>query len=184
FADLFEVKTGQLVRRGRIVTRWHGAELETSYANRDFHRKLIFRPVASTSPPEYANGRVTFDVQLAPGARSHTCCHYVLVHERMQRRPRGTCYDRTGPDEDRRHREWLQTATTLTSANEDVYRLYRQSVEDMGALRLHDYDRAPNVWLAAAGVPWFVAIFGRDSLIASLQNMIVHAGFARGALGK
>jgi glycogen debranching enzyme len=54
----------------------------------------------------------------------------------------------------------------------------------MGALRLHDYDRGPDVWLAAAGVPWFVAIFGRDSLIASLQNMIVHAGFARGALGK
>ena len=46
FADLFEVKGGQLVRRGRIVTRWQGepAQLETSYANRDFHRSLIFRP--------------------------------------------------------------------------------------------------------------------------------------------
>src|SRR4029450_13037471 len=32
--------------------------------------------------------------------------------------------------------------------------------------------------------PWFVAIFGRDSLVASLQNMIVHAGFARAALEK
>src|SRR5204863_297668 len=58
----------------------------------------------------------------------------------------------------------------------------RQSVEDMGALRLHDQDFAPDVWLAAAGVPWFVAVFGRDSLIVSLQNMIVYPGFARGAL--
>src|SRR5262249_42439810 len=73
-------------------------------------------------------------------------------------------------------------ATQLTSANEDVYRLYHQSVEDMGALRLHDQDFAPDVWLAAAGVPWFVAVFGRDSLIASLQNMIVAPGFARGTL--
>src|SRR5262249_56757094 len=62
--------------------------------------------------------------------------------------------------------------------------LYRQSVEDMGPLRLHDRDDASDTWLPAAGVPWFVAIFGRDSLIASLQNMMVHAGFARGALEK
>jgi glycogen debranching enzyme len=40
------------------------------------------------------------------------------------------------------------------------------------------------VWVPAAGVPWFVAVFGRDSLIVSLQNMLVHAGFARGALKK
>src|SRR4029077_2345087 len=71
-----------------------------------------------------------------------------------------------------------------TSANEDVYRLYRQSVADMGALRLHDPESASTTWLPAAGVPWFVAIFGRDSLVASLQNMMVHAGFARGALEK
>src|SRR5881296_1899226 len=57
FADVFEVKVGQLVRRGRIVTRWraeHG-ELETSYVNRDFRRSLIFRLLESTSPPDYAN---------------------------------------------------------------------------------------------------------------------------------
>src|SRR5207247_6703908 len=34
----------------------------------------------------------------------------------------------------------------------------------------------------AAGVPWFVTVFGRDSLIASLQNMMVQARFAEGAL--
>src|SRR6202040_3804991 len=79
-------------------------------------------------------------------------------------------------------REWLDQATVLTSSNEDLYRLFRQSVEDMGALRLHDRDAADNEWLPAAGVPWFVTIFGRDSLIVSLQNMIVNTGLARGAL--
>jgi glycogen debranching enzyme len=38
------------------------------------------------------------------------------------------------------------------------------------------------VFVPAAGLPWFVALFGRDSLIASLQNMIVWPDFARGAL--
>ncbi len=186
FADLFEVKAGHLVRRGRIVSRWRGkrGELETTYANRDFHRSLIFRLLESSSPPHYANGRVTFDVELAAGASWHTCCDYVLVRDGSARAPRRVHYDRSGTEHDRLHREWLDSATKLTSANEDVYRLYRQSVEDMGALRLHDRANASDLWLPAAGVPWFVAIFGRDSLIASLQNMIVHAGFARGALAK
>jgi glycogen debranching enzyme len=78
----------------------------------------------------------------------------------------------------------MAQATAFTSANEDLYRLYRQSVEDIGALRLHDHDFAPDVWIPAAGVPWFVTIFGRDSLIVSLQNMLVYPGFARGTLKK
>lgn len=187
FTDLFEVKLGRLVRRGRIVTRWHErrSELETSYANRDFRRSLVYRILNNTSPPGYANGRVTFEVELGPGATWHTCCHYLFVRDGAVRAPRPACYhDRAATDQDRLHRQWLDVATKVTSANEDVYRLYRQSVEDMGALRLHDQDVAPDVWLPAAGVPWFVALFGRDSLIASLQSMIVHAGFARGALKK
>src|SRR6185295_12297796 len=186
FADLFEVKLQHLVRRGRILTRWHQeqAELETSYANRDFHRSLIFRLLESTSPPDYANGRVTFELELNAGATWHTCCHYVLVQGDTVRAPRRACHDVGATDQDRLHHHWLDVATKVTSANEDIYRVYQQSVEDMGALRLHDHDSAPDVWVPAAGVPWFVAIFGRDTLVASLQSMIVHAGFARGTLEK
>ena len=38
------------------------------------------------------------------------------------------------------------------------------------------------VFVPAAGLPWFVALFGRDTLIVSLQTMIVHPGFAAAAL--
>src|SRR3984893_13979823 len=189
FADLFEVKLGPLVRRGRIVTQWHGsAELETSYTNGDFRRGLIYRLVHSSSRPIYANGRITFEVELSAGATWHTCCHYLLVRGQAVRAAPPACScDHRGEadaDQDRLHRQWRDAATKVTTANEDIYRLYRQSVEDMGALRLYDHDFAPDVWLPAAGVPWFVAIFGRDSLIAGLQSTIVHAGFARGALKK
>jgi glycogen debranching enzyme len=40
------------------------------------------------------------------------------------------------------------------------------------------------VWLPAAGIPWFVAVFGRDSLIASMQALPVHPLFALGTLQK
>ena len=37
-------------------------------------------------------------------------------------------------------------------------------------------------FVPAGGVPWFVALFGRDSLIVSLQNAMVYPEFAVGAL--
>jgi len=186
FADLFEVKSRRFIRRGRITTEWNEAngQLETSYTNRDFTRRFIYRLSQTTSPAAYANGRISFDVALQPGGRWHACCSYVLVRDDRIREPLRGCT----PDEetglDALQRQWLEQATTLTSANEDVYRLYRQSVEDMGALRLHEHDVASDLWMPAAGVPWFVTIFGRDSLIASLQNMIVFPRFASGVLKK
>jgi glycogen debranching enzyme len=187
FADLFEVKAHEFVRRGHIVTEWDekAGALETRYTNRDFSRSFIYRIIESVSRPSYANGRVTFDVALPAGATWHACSGYILECGGRVRAPvRGCPQHDADTDFDRLQREWLGAATRLTSSNEEIYRLYRQSVSDMGALRLFDHDFAHDVWLPAAGVPWFVTIFGRDSLIVSLQNMMINPGFARGALRK
>ncbi|MFN0073146.1 MAG: glycogen debranching N-terminal domain-containing protein [Chloroflexota bacterium] len=187
FADLFDVKSHRFARRGHIVTQWDAdeGELSTSYDNKDFHRTFMFRLSKSDSPATYSNGRVSFDVELAPGATWHTCADYVLVQGERVREPAEGCVYTLGNNEyDALQRQWLASATTLSSANEDVYRLFRQSVEDMGALRIHDLDFAADVWLPAAGVPWFVTVFGRDSLIVSIQNMLVYPKFAFGALKK
>ena len=60
--------------------------------------------------------------------------------------------------------------------------MYQQAVEDMGALRLPVQGAHGQALVPAAGLPWFMAPFGRDSLIASLQSMIVWPEFERGAL--
>ncbi len=52
----------------------------------------------------------------------------------------------------------------------------------MAALRLPIEGTDHMVFVPAAGLPWFVALFGRDTLIASLQTMIVYPEFAAGAL--
>ena len=52
----------------------------------------------------------------------------------------------------------------------------------MAALRLPIKGTDHMVFLPAAGLPWFVAPFGRDSLIVSLQNILIYPEFARGAL--
>ena len=186
FADLFEVKSRSFVRRGHITTEWNEAsgELETAYTNGDFSRRFIYRLVYNSSPAAYANGRLSFEIALQPGEQWHTCCYYILARDGRERRPQRGCRPDHETGFDVLQRRWQQQATGLTSANEDLYRLYRQSVEDMGALRLHDHDSGSDLWVPAAGVPWFVAIFGRDSLIASLQNMIVFPRFALGVLKK
>ena len=178
FADLFEVKEHRFVRRGRIVTAWHPrtSELETSYVHEDFARRFIYRMTNDGAPPHYANGRVTFDVDVDASAVWHACCDYILIEQERSRKARCHLQGELEPQEAIIH--------AVLAAIGDCYRLYRQAVEDMGALRLHDHDFGPDVWLPAAGVPWFVTIFGRDSLIASLQCMTVNCGFVRGALQK
>lgn len=184
FADIFEVKSKRFVRRGRIVTKWdqRRAEMQTSYRNRDFERRLVYRLLNNTSTPTYANGRLTFEVELDPGALWHSCCFYTLIDGHHTREPLRISHDADETELDRLQRDWEECTTHLTSSNEDVYRLYHRSIEDMSALRLHEHDFTERVWLPAAGVPWFVTIFGRDSLIVSLQSMLVEPSLALGTL--
>ena len=52
----------------------------------------------------------------------------------------------------------------------------------MAALRLPIAGTDHKVFLPAAGLPWFVARFGRGSLIVSIQNILIYPDFARGSL--
>ena len=80
------------------MQEWSAArhELKTRYLNRDFECKLVFRLANSDSPAQYANGRITFEVTLAPGAElAHLRLLFVdarsarsRAHARMQPRRR------------------------------------------------------------------------------------------------
>src|SRR5262249_11513318 len=185
FADIFEVKAKQLTRRGRIESDWKSdrQEFATCYTDRDFHRSLVVRLDCAGSKAVYANGRINFEIDLPAADAWHACCKYDFVEGAKVRTAHEACaqaYDTLESAHGLAH--WKQVTTQITTPNEEFYRLYRQSVEDMAALRLPRDEEHPQELLTAAGVPWFVAVFGRDSLIASLQNIIVFPDFARGTL--
>lgn len=185
FADIFEVRAKQLTRRGHIETEWssEGQRLITRYAHNDFRRALTLSLEKSTSKALYGNGRLNFTVDLAPGASWQACWVYDIDEGDISRRAPAECVhtcEETGVAHTLAN--WKQVTTQITTSNEEFYRLYRQSVEDMAALRLRADEERPEELLAAAGVPWFVSVFGRDSLIVSLQNMTVYPDFARGTL--
>ncbi len=185
FADIFEVKSGSIVRRGRITTEWSDSrqELRTTYRNADFMRSLTLEPRRDEPKAVYANGRLSFEVSLASCEAWHCCLLYSLADgERQFAAPRHCIWD----SDKLRHAgtlaDWLSTVLKIRTSNEEFYRLYRQALEDMAALRLPIAGTDHMVFLPAAGLPWFVAPFGRDSLIVSLQNLLIYPEFARGAL--
>ena len=63
FADLFEVKSKRIVRRGRITSEWSQARqrLRTTYHNGDFTRAVVVSTARSSAKAAYANGRLSFD---------------------------------------------------------------------------------------------------------------------------
>ena len=185
FADIFEVKSRRIVRRGRIATEWSEPtqRLRTTYNNGDFMRAVTIHPTHNSATAVYANGRLSFDIALAPGETWHTCLLYDLADGDHHFIAPKTCFDQAhNADHRRSSRDWQDRVLQIRTSNEEFYRLYRQGIEDMAALRLPIEGTDHLVFLPAAGLPWFVAPFGRDSLIVSLQNMMIYPDFARGAL--
>src|SRR5262249_17497817 len=187
FADIFEVKSKRLVRKGNVSTEWHSetAELINAYQHDGFQRSLVTRLTRSGSPPGYSNGRITFLVDLEPGGSWHTCCQHRFVGDEKSERGPGICVDALREEQGPIEQElanWKKATTSVTTSNEDIYRFFSQSAEDMAALRLRYASETQSEFIPAAGVPWFVALFGRDSLIVSLQNLMVYPTFAHRAL--
>ena len=190
FADIFEVKSGHIVRRGHITTDWEPStqSLTTTYINRDFRRVLSVRAdrISGATHAVYANGRISFEIALDPGGAWHACLLYgVAAGEHWLDIPAAcTATAPPGPTING-SRTWQRELTRITCSNANMQSLITQAVEDMAALRLPFPATAQDgeaYVVPAAGLPWFVALFGRDSLIVSLQSLIVWPEFARGAL--
>ncbi|WHZ23824.1 MAG: hypothetical protein OJF47_002936 [Nitrospira sp.] len=185
FADIFEVRAKEFTRRGQIETEWtgDGQRLISRYVHEDFYRALTVYFEGCDSRALYGNGRINFAIDLAPRGAWHVCCKYDIQEgDNLRRAPADCSYECQDVGEAQTLASWNQETTQIVTSNEELYRLYHQSVEDMAALRLAVDERHPEELLAAAGVPWFVSVFGRDSLIVCLQNVTVYPDFSRGTL--
>jgi glycogen debranching enzyme len=183
FADIFDVRRNSLVRRGQLNTRWFRSrrELRSEYVNRDFRRELIVAVERADSPPQYANGRLAFVAAIDPKATWHTCLRWLPVTSSDGGRRPGTlaCSAVDTPLTGNRPR---LPEVTIETPNPTVHRAWHQAVRDMDALRLEDPTFERGVFIPAAGVPWYVTLFGRDTLVVSMQAISGYPEFASGAL--
>jgi glycogen debranching enzyme len=66
--------------------------------------------------------------------------------------------------------EWIRQAPTIGSSWDKLGHIYWRSLVDLAALRFYP-DAVPGASVPAAGLPWFMALFGRDSVITSYQAL-------------
>ena len=182
FADIFDVKSGQLVRRGEINARWFRSarELRTTYVHRDFVRELVLQADRSDSTVQFANGRFVFIAEVAPKGTWHTCLRWLPLTYSKRRPTTLSCNAVAGPRPDQTMPRMRRVR--LETPNHAVMRAWDQAQLDMDALQLEDPAFEKGVFIPAAGVPWFVTLFGRDSLVVSMQGISGYPEFASGAL--
>ncbi|MCP6758525.1 MAG: amylo-alpha-1,6-glucosidase [Fischerella sp. CENA71] len=182
FADIFEVKAKNILTRGETATTWKDGVLFTEYRSGSFLRSIVTEPVCFSSQAKYANGRLMFNVVIPPGKIWHTCINFTALANGDIFKPQQTCAVSHSTEAKKVSDEFLTNATKLQSSNAEIRGFYQQALVDMAALRIKVEDNDQQFWMPAAGIPWFMAVFGRDSIIASLQTMAVYYEFARGTL--
>jgi glycogen debranching enzyme len=195
YADLFDVKERRQVRRGALESRWDpdALALTTIYRNDDFERGLAIEVRRQGSEPEYANGRLGFRLALEPKESWHCCLLWKPIgRESNGSGPIEECHALLAGDSElsARRSEWRRRATTIRTGDRGVDAVVEQAVNDLGSLRMHRHDAAATTdhgdgieeMVLAAGIPWFVSLFGRDSLVVSLQTPLLTPGFVIGTL--
>ncbi len=80
-----------------------------------------------------------------------------------------------------RQEAWKEKVPTLKSDNENVSDVLATSRRDLGSLRIFEPGHGGRV-VVAAGAPWFMALFGRDSLLASFMSLAVDSSLALGTI--
>ena len=77
---------------------------------------------------------------------------------------------------------WQLRVPQLRSGWDDLARSFSQSVADLASLRMRSEADPGRGRLPAAGMPWFMTVFGRDTIITCLQTLLFGPELARTAL--
>jgi glycogen debranching enzyme len=168
FADLFEVKDA-LQKKGRYSSRAEDAKLTLRYERGSFKRVTT---ISASAPAKVDKNGLTFDVRVEPKSSWSTELDVVTALGVAGEfdRPKYVGSRRARPNMERSLEKWLEDAPRLECDWGPLETTYTRSLVDLAALRF-----APRVAggksLPAAGLPWFMTMFGRDSIFTSLQAL-------------
>jgi glycogen debranching enzyme len=77
---------------------------------------------------------------------------------------------------------WQLRVPQVRASWDELRLAFGQSVSDLASLRMRSNDVGGIGRLPAAGMPWFMTVFGRDTLITCLQTLVFGPELARSAL--
>ena len=178
FADLFEVKAGRKTRQLRPSHRPEGDRLIISGRH---NGRLLAVTVRAPGGDVNRHG-VMYKVTIPP--KGSWTATIVVTPSSDGSEPAGK-FSAGIPQHESvpalRHRRWGAAAPQVSIDNPMLERVLRQSQQDLGSLRIAD-PAHPDRTVTAAGAPWFMALFGRDSLLTSLMALAVDPTIALGTL--
>ncbi|HLW17813.1 MAG TPA: glycogen debranching N-terminal domain-containing protein [Actinomycetota bacterium] len=181
FADLFEVKSMDLEKQGalRIAPDENRTRLNFDYVNGTFRARAQVR---SSSSAEVTDEGFLYQLKLKP-REGWTTKIEVLVHQNDEfLAPKHRAFADPEKEGELLFKKWRDEVPQIRAAWDLLHHIYRKSIVDLAALRLRTDFGSDEYWLPAAGLPWFMAIFGRDTIITSYQSLWVGPELVRGAL--
>lgn len=173
FADLFEVKDAQ-PKKGQLYQTVKDSRLILGYKRGTFSRETF---ITSTASALFERDGLTFNIRIDPHSEWKTRVDVEVSLGRLIERPVNGERPQRGKD----LTQWLKGAPSLRADWEPMSRIYTRSLVDLAALRFRA--RAVDEGaLPAAGLPWFMSIFGRDSILTSFQALPFVPELARATL--
>lgn len=167
FADLFEVKDA-LRKKGRYSRRATRRSLVLRYERGSFERET---QISATARARYDEDGLTFSVRIAGHGEWSTGIHVVTTQLGAGQAPLEHTDPKRAQGRMRRNLgRWLDEAPHVECDWESLRATYRRSLVDLAALRFSP-PIAGGRALPAAGLPWFMTMFGRDSIFTSLQAL-------------
>ena len=171
FADLFEVKDA-LAKKGQTYQEVTDGRLVLGYRRETFVRETW---ITTSVPAVIDSTGITFGVHIEPHGEWRASID-VRVPAVLKATPEeavtggvNAASDTDAPVPSKNLDDWLSTAPKLTCEWATLEQTYRRSLVDLAALRF--FPGFVSGSLPAAGLPWFMSIFGRDSLITSYQAL-------------
>ncbi len=170
FADLFEVKDN-VKKKGKYEQHVEDSQLRLAYRRETFARDTI---VTASQPATIDQKGLTFNIRVEPQSEWKTDLEVIAVQgaiaEDVTARPAETgTIKQAAPDMAGGLVKWLEGAPKLECDWEWLTVTYIRSLVDLAALRFTPYILGKS--LPAAGLPWFMTAFGRDSIFTSLQAL-------------
>jgi glycogen debranching enzyme len=169
FADLFEVKDA-LKKQGEYDRRAESDRLVLAYSRDRFRRETV---ITSSEPAEFDEGGLTFRIRIEPHGLWRTELEVVTAQMGMSPRTERTKRQLASGKQSEMERNlerWMASAPRLESDWDWLKVTYVRSLVDLAALRFSPRS-LPGESLPAAGLPWFMTVFGRDSILTSLQAL-------------
>ncbi|HJR25123.1 MAG TPA: glycogen debranching N-terminal domain-containing protein [Acidimicrobiales bacterium] len=180
FADLFEVKESRVRAKPGVEQRVDRDSTVFRWGDGPVARQTT---VAYSVPSAIEPGQATWTRVLRPRESWELCVEVTVGVGGAPIETRFPCAadDQGSSVPDERLASWRAGLPLVESDHPDLAPAVLTAGDDLGALRIFDPEH-PDTPIVAAGAPWFMTVFGRDSLLAGWMTLIADRSLAHGVL--